>query len=799
VAEVAPDGKTDSTRYNAVGNPEWGLTRRGDTLRTRYDALNRPLVSYHSATRYEANRWGIPSLAQAPGTACPVASEIYQTHHSYPQYPTNTTDCSYTLPADSSVFAYDEAGNVVRADNGDALVRREYDLNGTLAWDSLYIRTLDGASGDPASFEPHRYLIAYEYDLNGRRRSLAHPAQLAQGTNGTTRYTYAPGSGEPETVVDPLNNVFRYEYDVHGQLESLRLPGAVQGFAYDADGQLERYTAHVPAALATAPVNNTVYSYDQRGKMLRSRNLAVEKEEMTAAYSGLGHLVEHRRTASAQNQIQQMATQTSVAWYRHDALGNVRETINSTNTFGGSSGVLTGSRGSSSGTTGGVSQYETGTGRLLRTAQAGEETQYVYDAAGNQLLETNTSTGTGGAGSTSRRDRATFYSADGRLRTAEVRQLADVASPVHGTWEQYRYDALGRRVWVRTRKFCNEENPVEECGFSTVRRIVWDGDQVLHEIRMADSERENDGAPTRLDQNPVTSWDPNPGLGRVLLTHGTGLDQPLSAIRMGYTEWGSHGWGFAFSVIPLWDSRGRAPYAIFGNDARGSNGTRRLAYSAASTAKLTTFWLLAWNAYGPRNNAAVLSTDQQHVVWMSSVMEDQQDASGLLYRRNRYYNPSAGRFTQEDPIGLAGGLNTYGFANSDPVGYSDPYGLCRKDKDGREVDPDCRRIINMLRSVAAEAEQRMSIRSHFSAAADVYERTNREVKFVHYSHWRENTDRRTGNEAYGQTVGTKGPVLLNSVLGEGDLAAVATHEALTHMEDPAASGTGMHFGDTQRL
>jgi RHS repeat-associated protein len=71
----------------------------------------------------------------------------------------------------------------------------------------------------------------------------------------------------------------------------------------------------------------------------------------------------------------------------------------------------------------------------------------------------------------------------------------------------------------------------------------------------------------------------------------------------------------------------------------------------------------------------VLSTDQQHVVWMSSVMEDQQDASGLLYRRNRYYNPSAGRFTQEDPIGLAGGLNTYGFANGDPVGYSDPYGL----------------------------------------------------------------------------------------------------------------------------
>jgi RHS repeat-associated protein len=63
------------------------------------------------------------------------------------------------------------------------------------------------------------------------------------------------------------------------------------------------------------------------------------------------------------------------------------------------------------------------------------------------------------------------------------------------------------------------------------------------------------------------------------------------------------------------------------------------------------------------------------VVWLGNIMEDQQDASGLLYRRNRYYDPATGRFTQEDPIGLAGGLNLYGFANGDPVSYRDPYGL----------------------------------------------------------------------------------------------------------------------------
>jgi uncharacterized protein RhaS with RHS repeats len=53
-----------------------------------------------------------------------------------------------------------------------------------------------------------------------------------------------------------------------------------------------------------------------------------------------------------------------------------------------------------------------------------------------------------------------------------------------------------------------------------------------------------------------------------------------------------------------------------------------------------------------------------------------QDASGYLYRRNRYYDPKTGRFTQEDPIGLAGGMNAYGYAEGDPVSYSDPFGLC---------------------------------------------------------------------------------------------------------------------------
>lgn len=61
--------------------------------------------------------------------------------------------------------------------------------------------------------------------------------------------------------------------------------------------------------------------------------------------------------------------------------------------------------------------------------------------------------------------------------------------------------------------------------------------------------------------------------------------------------------------------------------------------------------------------------------WNGSLLTGQRGAAGLEYRRNRYYDPQQGRFTQENPIGLAGGMNLYGFANGDPVNFSDPFGL----------------------------------------------------------------------------------------------------------------------------
>ena len=47
---------------------------------------------------------------------------------------------------------------------------------------------------------------------------------------------------------------------------------------------------------------------------------------------------------------------------------------------------------------------------------------------------------------------------------------------------------------------------------------------------------------------------------------------------------------------------------------------------------------------------------------------------GLYYYRARYYDPSTGRFLNEDPTGFKGGINLYGCVGNDPINKTDPDG-----------------------------------------------------------------------------------------------------------------------------
>jgi RHS repeat-associated protein len=188
-----------------------------------------------------------------------------------------------------------------------------------------------------------------------------------------------------------------------------------------------------------------------------------------------------------------------------------------------------------------------------------------------------------------------------------------------------------------------------ECN-STITRFVWDGDQILAEIRGDASEQ---WMSTELENDkPVAGGQ----YGRVLYVHAGGIDAPLAIIRMGDTDVGE-------AILPIANWRGTF---VTGTDVTG----RKLCDAPAAGNPCEVTW--------PGGYSSAFYTrglPLARVQWWGSLASGQEDASGTIYMRNRYYNPQTGAFTQQDPIGLAGGLNTYGFANGDPVTYSDPYGL----------------------------------------------------------------------------------------------------------------------------
>jgi len=59
----------------------------------------------------------------------------------------------------------------------------------------------------------------------------------------------------------------------------------------------------------------------------------------------------------------------------------------------------------------------------------------------------------------------------------------------------------------------------------------------------------------------------------------------------------------------------------------------------------------------------------------------------MSFFRNRVYDQDTGRWTQEDPIGVAGGLNLYQYAGNDPVQFTDPFGLCPPKDDNTQDCP----------------------------------------------------------------------------------------------------------------
>jgi RHS repeat-associated protein len=181
---------------------------------------------------------------------------------------------------------------------------------------------------------------------------------------------------------------------------------------------------------------------------------------------------------------------------------------------------------------------------------------------------------------------------------------------------------------------------------SSVTRFVWSGDQLLWERKSAE------GTAAYVGESS----------GLVSYTHAGGIDRPLAIWK---AEVGT--------IVTHQNWRGQFSRGTFGAGSRAGQSSD-CPGSPPTNGCIPVPWP-GWNTTAWHEGIGSPNTTGYEHYWMGSLATGMRDASGQLYMRNRYYDPQTGQFTQPDPIGLAGGLNSYGFAAGDPVSYSDPYGL----------------------------------------------------------------------------------------------------------------------------
>jgi RHS repeat-associated protein len=514
---------------------------------------------------------------------------------------------------------------IFRYDNRDNLLSVTDPNNHTTRY------TYDRADRKTSEIRPGGQTITYTYDLAGNLMTTTDPDgrrtvnnydnanQLASQTH------YAPGSTDAERTVT-------YSYDANGNLTGWSDGSLSATMAYDANNQKTQETVNYGAYSLTHR-----YTYDAAG----NKETYTGPDGVTITYHRVNDRlsrIEIPNEGSIVYNSYQWNRPTRITYpggaYRQTEYDNLQRPTR-------------------------IQSNDPGDNPLM-------DFQYGYDATGN-ILEKST------------QDKTYAYHYDTLQRLTEATATIELENDETQTeTEGWDYDPNGNRTldvlkpgnWLYDVNDRLLSSPEVTYGYDAAGHMTSKTVGGITTTYLYNAE----GRLTRIedaDQNLIASYVYDP-LGRRLKK-----TTQQETIIFHYTDEGLAGefeqsgnllrvYGYqpdsTWTTDPVYQ-KSSAGYAYYQNDHLGT--PQQLVQK--SGAKV---WEGEYRAFGE-----LVGEEGSWGNLLRFPGQYYDEETGNYYNYFRDYDPATGRYLQSDPIGLDGGLNTYLYANANPLSHFDKYGL----------------------------------------------------------------------------------------------------------------------------
>ena len=732
-----------SFTYDALGNRTSSTDALGRVTNYSYD-LSANLLTKSTALNSNNLTWTYTynGLGEILTASDPVGNATTNTYDGNGNLLSTTTPSPDGVTAGStSTFTYDSKGEVITAK--DPLANQStiaYTPQGLLAsvTDPANNRTsftYDGRGNRLTTTDAANNTTSYTYDLLNHLTAITYPDSTtkrftydsrgrrnsATDQNGKqTTYAY-DDADRLLSVTDAASNSMQYAYDTENNLLSLKDANSHStSFAYDAYGRVTKTT--FPSTLTESysydGVGNILSKTDRKGNTINysydALNRLTQKSypsgtPVSYTYDSLSRLTQSSDASGTyqftfDNMGRLIGTTTNYSFltgktfttsYSYDAASNrtgfidpengstmyAYDTLNRLQTLTPPAAISAGSFGFS---------YDVLSRRTQMTRPNNVTTNYAYDNLSRLLSVLHQASGSTIDGASYTVDSAGNRTAKTDQRLAlitnytydSIYQLL-AATQSGTTAESYTYDSVGNRlsslgVASYTNNSSNEltatsnatygydsnGNTTSKADSTGTTNYTWDFENRLTGVTLPGS----GGAVTfRYDpfarriqksftqgttttttnflydaDNLIEEVDPN---GNVLARHAQGLtiDEPLAMLRSSTTSY--------------YHADGLGSVTSLSNTAGGLAQN----YSYDSFGKQT-------------SSSGSLTNPFQYTA------REFDGETGLYFYRARYFDPSSGRFSNEDPIGFRAGTNFYSYAANSPTNTTDPLGRYTVDK-----------------------------------------------------------------------------------------------------------------------